>query len=179
LVKHTWHTSVAARLEDLGRDALPDPGVRDRPWVDFGWGDEGFFQSDVMTMPLTLDALLTPGPAVLHVGTLDVAPPAYFDGQPVVTLDITSEGMRRLATYLRETYALDPSGRPVHTGHPGYYARGDSYFVRATGAYFFPNTCNVWTARALRAAGVPVSPALAVTAENLLFQASRVGTVLD
>ncbi|HEU5318543.1 MAG TPA: DUF2459 domain-containing protein, partial [Chloroflexota bacterium] len=140
---------------------------------------EGFFQSDVMTVPLTLDALLTPGPAVLHVGAFDVPPASYFDGQPVIRLDITADGMRRLAAFVRETYALDPTGHPVLTEHPGYYLHADSHFVRATGAYSFPNTCNVWTARALRVAGVPVSPALAVTAENLLFQASRVGTLLD
>ncbi|HEU5318673.1 MAG TPA: hypothetical protein VFX49_21345, partial [Chloroflexota bacterium] len=41
LVKHTWHTSVSVRLEDLGAEGWPDPVVRGRTWVDFGWGDEG------------------------------------------------------------------------------------------------------------------------------------------
>ena len=151
-----------------------DPALRGRVWADFGWGDAAFFQSEVMTVPLTLDALLTPGPAVLHIGAYDVSPEVYFAGQQVVRLDVTAEGMQRLAAYLRGAYALGPDRLPVMT-QPGYYGL-DSRYVRATGAYYFPNTCNVWTARALLAAGVPVALALAVTAENLMFQASRYGS---
>jgi hypothetical protein len=31
-------------------------------------------------------------------------------------------------------------------------------------------TCNVWTARALRAAGFPITPVWALTAANVMFQ---------
>jgi hypothetical protein len=39
-------------------------------------------------------------------------------------------------------------------------------------------TCDAWSARALRSAGVPITPLLAVTAGGLMEQARRVGRVV-
>ena len=52
---------------------------------------------------------------------------------------------------------------------------GDRDFYVARDKYFLLRTCNTWTARALRSAGLPITPLYAVTAGNVMGQARRFG----
>ncbi|MDP6343627.1 MAG: DUF2459 domain-containing protein, partial [Alphaproteobacteria bacterium] len=45
-----------------------------------------------------------------------------------------------------------------------------SRFYEGAGEYHLLNTCNTWTARALRQAGLAVDPGNAVTADDLMAQ---------
>ena len=56
---------------------------------------------------------------------------------------------------------------------------GDSIFVEARGRYILPYTCNVWTGRALRNAGFPITPIYAVGRRNTIWQVARQGNVLQ
>lgn len=56
---------------------------------------------------------------------------------------------------------------------------GESIFVKANGTYILPNTSNRWTAQALRAAGIPITPIYALTQGNVIWQASRHGEVIQ
>lgn len=60
----------------------------------------------------------------------------------------------RIAGFIRDTLRLS-QGRPVQAA-PGYGAR-DTFYV-ANGRYTILETCNQWTARALRLGGAPVAP---------------------
>jgi hypothetical protein len=60
-----------------------------------------------------------------------------------------------------------------HLQRAGLY--GQSHFYRALGSYYFPKTCNVWTAGALKASGFAASTVTALTAENVLKQSRRFG----
>jgi uncharacterized protein (TIGR02117 family) len=171
LVKHSFHTSISVRAADLDAATWPDPGALTKSWVDVSWGDSVYFRAPEGTLAMALDALLLPGPAVLHVATFDASPETYFAQETVIRLPISSAGLRRLSAYLRDSYTLDASGKPVLL-QPGYYGE-ESRFLGATGVYSLPYTCNVWTGHALQAAGLPVTPQFAITAENLAAQASR------
>ena len=81
-----------------------------------------------------------------------------------------------LCGYLGEALARDGEGTEIYIA-PGLY--GYSRFYRANGSYYFPETCNVWTARALESAGVPMVPLLAITAESLLGQVGDVGLIVQ
>ena len=41
------------------------------------------------------------------------------------------------------------------------------------------NTCNVWTAKAPRAASVPITPSFSITVEQLMVQAQTFGEVVQ
>jgi hypothetical protein len=60
---------------------------------------------------------------------------------------------------------------------PGLYGNSRFYLSRET--YHLFNTCNVWTARALRAAGLPITPARAISVESLMSQARKFGAVVQ
>jgi hypothetical protein len=71
---------------------------------------------------------------------------------------------------VRQTHQLDANGRAIviaseHKDGSRFYASGRTFHA-------FEN-CNVWVARALKAAGLPVRPENAVTAGMLLYQVRR------
>ena len=105
------------------------------------------------------------------MATFDRPPTAAFPRAEIVEIDLSPHGFERLCSFVMHAYARDEDGRPTPLG-PGLY--GDSRFYLGRESYFL-TTCNVWTARALRSAGLPISPAYAVTARNVMFQVRKLG----
>jgi hypothetical protein len=84
-------------------------------------------------------------------------------------LTVDEQGMRAIARFVAASFETGPDGAERFVGHG--FDGPTSRFVAAKGSYYFPNTCNVWTAEALAAAGVPMMPPLAVTSRALIHQA--------
>ena len=99
----------------------------------------------------------------------------YFSQSGIIKVDLSQKGYERLVAFLASSYMRDDQNASIDLG-PGIY--GSSRFYRAEGKYFFPNTCNKWTARALRSAGCPISPFYAVRAKNVFKQTAKFGTVV-
>jgi uncharacterized protein (TIGR02117 family) len=131
------------------------------PYVEIGWGDEGFYRLVPTVAALTageaLRALFRPGnPSVLHVVGFDRLPVADVAGLRTVPIALSQRGFERLVARLAESVATE-NGRPVELGQ-GLY--GPSLFYRAKGEFSLFNVCNHWVGRLLDAAGVPTTPAL-------------------
>ena len=157
VVNHGWHTGVVVEARKFVSGTRPLwPTAAGCKYVEIGWGDEGFYRCEKVTAGIALRAMFGRNSAVLRV-------------------EVTRQGFDRLRAYLTDSYAVGERGRPIDLGK-GIY--GNSRFYRATGRYYFPNTCNRWTARALRSAGAPITPFYAVRAENVFRQASGFGTVM-
>ncbi len=173
IVEHGWHTGLVVSTEDLDASNLPYfTTLRRHRFLEVGWGDAAFFQADDPTALMALDAMLTPGPSVLHVAAFDSPPDAFFKGQLVHRIAMTATGVTNLGRFVARTFADQSSAEPVATSAGNYGP--DSRYVAANGSYYFPNTCNVWTANALREGGVDVTPALAVTSRALLHQVRQI-----
>jgi uncharacterized protein (TIGR02117 family) len=121
----------------------------DSTHVSFGWGDRAFYLETRTWSDLNprtaWRALFGGGPTVLHV---------YHLRRPVAGEDcgrlVLGEGAyRRLTAYVRAAFR---SERPILGAS---YSGGDRFY-EAHGTYSPVLTCNEWTARALRAAGVPM-----------------------
>jgi uncharacterized protein (TIGR02117 family) len=142
------------------------------PWLEIGWGDEGFYTSvptiGSLTVPMALRALFRPGnPSVVHVVGLAEHPRATFPTADIVRLRLGEASFARLVDRLDATFAVgenDGIGEPLG---PGLY--GPSQFYRAVGAFHLFNVCNHWIANMLDAAGVPTAPLLATLPSGLLF----------
>lgn len=174
VVRHGWHTRVALRLADIDSALWPESrALGDVAHIDVGWGDHDFYQADRGTVGLAIRAALSPTRAVLHVGGFDAPVGEVFAGQDIVRIEVSRSGLDRLARYAHASYARDAEGRPIRTRH-GHYPI--SAFYEATGTYHVLNNSNHWTARALREAGVPMTPALAATAAGVMLQARRAGS---
>lgn len=175
VVNHGWHTGLIFKSSTLPQNARPDwPAFRGSQYLEVGWGDDGFYRAQKITLGITLKALFWRNPAVLHVVAMDKPPETYFPYSGLIRVDVSEEGYRRLCDYLAASYGADASGHRIDLGK-GIY--GESRFYRATGHYYFPNTCNVWTARAIRTTGAPITPPICIMAGTVFSQAEHFGTL--
>jgi uncharacterized protein (TIGR02117 family) len=128
----------------IGPDAFPDR--RAHTHLSFGWGDRDFY----LNTPSWSDArpgrivraLLGGGATVMHVERMLAPEP----GPDVRVVMLRPEAYRRLAAFVAATFA--PGGAPVRA-----YGPNDAFYP-ALRRYSAVHSCNDWTGRALREAGV-------------------------
>lgn len=166
-----WHTAIVLNTDDLG------PALRQR-WARFlnyshleiGWGDEGYFRADQIDAGLALQASFFSRGSVIHLRGLFDDPATYFSSYDVALyrVELSPEGHARLQRFLTEAVKVDPSTHQAIDAGPGQDL--DSRFLEARGRYSLLHTCNHWTADALRAAGLPITPVYSFDAGNLEFQ---------
>ncbi|WP_373499432.1 TIGR02117 family protein [Desulfococcus sp.] len=173
IVNHGRHTGVIFPAPELNEEA---PGLRDRfgeaTYFEFGWGDEGFYRARRVTSGLAVKALFWPTAAVLHVVAVAGSPEDYFSGSEVVALPVRTEGFESLKKFILQSFARDTGGNicPLEAG-----IYGDSQFYRAVGTYSCMNTCNTWTARAVKSAGKKIPPARSLPSGSVMNGPGRAG----
>ncbi|RMF56646.1 MAG: DUF2459 domain-containing protein, partial [Calditrichaeota bacterium] len=95
----------------------------------------------------------------------------YFKGYQIIKIRLSVDGFAQLCRFIGRSYKRTGEGHIIPLG-VGLYGT-NSRFYRANGTYWFNNTCNTWVAKALRAAGCPITPWYASTARNLFYQLSK------
>ena len=176
VVSHGWHTGIV-----IARADLPDdwPGLQDfarSDYLEFGWGDAGFYPAEEGSVWLALKALFWPTPSVLHVAGITGSVTAFFPKSKLVRIRLLESGFVRMQQFIRDTFWPSDEGRAIPVA-PGLY--GDGKFYQARGRFYFPKMCNYWTLSALREAGLPVIPLLAVTGGSVLSQVERHGELIQ
>lgn len=171
MVGHGWHSGIVIRRDQIPTEAWPEH-VRfpPAPFLEVGWGDRAFYRVPDAGVGLALRAAFASGGSVLHLAGLDRPPTERFPRSEIIALELSGRGAEALARFVSGAYARDASGDPIDLG-PGLYP--GSRFYAAAGRYSLLYTCNSWIADALRAAGCSITPAWALTAGNLLFQARQ------
>ncbi len=125
---------------------------------------------------MALQAVLWPNASVLQVVGFSEPLTKTFPESEIVELALTPAGLDGLIRYIHHSYARDGASRVGVLGQSLY---GEGRFYPARGRFYLFNTCNVWTAGALQAAGYPVSPTLALMAESVMAPARRFGRVIQ
>jgi uncharacterized protein (TIGR02117 family) len=154
---HTWIVMPKVSEEMDWRPYARPEHLRDPRWgnadhVAIGYGNREFYLNtptwgDLSVRTAAL-ALFGSGPTLLHVEHVDRPTPDQWQ-RPI---RITRAQYRRLAGYIQARFHLDSGGRPIPLIGRGF---GPSdMFYEANGGYSFILTCNEWTGRALRTAGV-------------------------
>ncbi|MFW5825431.1 MAG: TIGR02117 family protein [Marinobacter sp.] len=166
VVSHGWHVGIAVAADELNRSI---PGLRDRfgeaGYYELGWGDEGFYQASEITTAVTLRAIIWSRGSVMHVTGLPAPPDEYFSGSEVISTCLSAEGTEALTRYLSRSFARDDADNLVELKR-GIY--GDSQFYRGEGRYHLANTSNKWAAKALKSAGMDISPTFKLTADSVM-----------
>jgi hypothetical protein len=85
---------------------------------------------------------------------------------------VSAEALEALIQFIEASLAGDAEGRLVRLEAGSTPL---SVFYLARGHFHLLNTCNAWTARALQAAGLPLTPALTLTAYHLMQQVVPLG----
>jgi hypothetical protein len=166
-----WHTDIglavaemAPALRPLGQDF---PGATH---LLFGFGERAYWTRPDPSFADMLAALL-PGPGVILVTGLRATPAEAFGTADVVSFGVSRAGMEQLSRHLWAALERDAEDRPLLL-MPGPYA--GSLFYGSGQVYAAGYTCNTWTAEALQAAGVPVSPSGVLFAGQLMARLRRI-----
>ena len=167
---------MVLRRADIQADLWPENV--DFPYAEFfevGWGDKQYYQTPDAHFGIILRAALWPTPSVLHIVGFSGAVTAYFPLSEIIEFKLSEPGFELLSLYIAESFSRDETGQALSLGR-GLY--GNSRFYLSRESYHLFNTCNVWTARALSAAGVPITPPFSITVEQLMAQAQTFGEVV-
>jgi uncharacterized protein (TIGR02117 family) len=127
----------------------------DASWshVLIGWGDRRFYLETPTWADLeagtVLSAVFWPTSSVLHA--------QYVRGRPVPDASwrvtrISRERYRRLCAFIDASFVRGPQGTAIVL-HGKNYGPSDNFY-EGIGRYHAFNTCNLWTNRALKAAGI-------------------------
>ncbi len=176
VVSHGWHTGVVVRRQDIPDGVWPEHhDFADSEYVEVGWGDRDFYRAPEATSGLALKAVFWPTSSVLHIVGVDDSRERVPPGSEIVKIDLSDRGHTELSTFIQDAYARDERGRAIPLGPgPGRNSR----FYLASEKYYLLKTCNNWTARALRSAGLPITPLYAFTARNIMYQVRKFGTAI-
>ena len=167
-----WHTALivpfAALSKSLQRDL--DRFASD-DYVAIGWGDADFFTAESVTIDLVPRAMFFSRGSVLSVAGVTGEPEDHY-ADDVYRIRGTVAGQAKLIYFVGRSFARQ-DGKLIDAGAGPFDAR----FFKANGRYAFHRTCNNWTAGALREAGLPITPAYALTAGNVALQLRMAGEV--
>jgi uncharacterized protein (TIGR02117 family) len=166
VVEHGWHAGIVVAWRDVPPGILPPlPTLPAREWLEIGWGDHDFYRTPDAGVGLALKAALVPTASVLHITSFSGRVEQYFPGSGITRLELTPAGLEALLHHVAASFARDGDGSARDLGR-GLY--GESRFFASRERYHLFKTCNVWTARALHSAGIPIRAASTFTTSALM-----------
>lgn len=154
---HTWIVMPRTNRYMDWAPYAPGAHLRDPRWgngnyVAVGYGNRDFYLNTPTWGDLSprtaAAALFGQGPTLLHV-EYDQDPHPDEWQRPI---KVTPRQYQRLTAFIRARFRLDAEGRTIPVLGRGYGP--NDMFYEANGGYSAVLTCNEWTGRALRAAGI-------------------------
>ncbi len=178
VVSHGWHTGFVVPSQPVF-DQLPALGNRfdNAPFIEFGWGDKGFYQAKEITSGLTLQAIFWPTESVVHAVGLESSVYEQFPHSKIQRVCLSMQELLRLVDFIMGSFSGHENGEII-TLRAGLY--GNSQFYKGEGEYYLMNTCNKWTAKGLKSIGFDISPTLKLTAGSIMnYLEKEVGAVIS
>jgi len=171
VVRHGWHTGFvipAATIQSL----LPELVSRfgNTPYIEFGWGDKEYYQTEEKSLGLTLRAVLWPTDSIVYTQAIPEQPDFYFADSEMEILCLENRQYALLVSFIENSFYRNKD-RNIVFSQTGPLE--NSLFFRGVGEYYLFNTCNTWTARGLKSAGLDVSPAFKVQAGGVMRQLAK------
>ena len=166
VVSHGWHTGFVIPAPEI-QGVIPGLEKRfgDIPYIEFGWGDKGFYQAKETTSGLTLRAIFWPTESVVHSVAVPQKVEEYFSNSEVAKLCLSDGELSALIGFISRSFFRDKSGNLLEL-QKGIY--GDSQFYSGVSDFYLVNTCNRWTAKGLKSIGMDISPTLKLTAGSVM-----------
>jgi len=166
VVNHGWHTGLVLPAKEIQARL---PGLKKRfrntPFIEFGWGDKGFYQANEITTGLTFRAMFWSSGSVIHAVAVPDDVFQFFPNSDVQKICLSDAGASSLIDFIANSFSRNALGQIVEQKN-GIY--GDSQFYDGVGVYHLLNTCNKWTAKGLSSAGFDISTALKLTAGSVM-----------
>ncbi|MCJ7555112.1 MAG: DUF2459 domain-containing protein [Ignavibacteriaceae bacterium] len=176
LIKNYWHTALVFTLDQIDTLIIPEAKYfRDYNLIDFGWGDEEFYQFPGFDSGLAFGALFYSTPSTLRIEGISSSKEVLFDySEIVIKLKVNKDQLKKLTEYIAKFIYRDENGHSVILSEQ---AGGKIKFYRSNGSYHLFNTCNTWVAEALVYSGFDMEDNI-LLAEQLFNEAAKIGYVV-
>lgn len=172
-----WHADIVVPRADIPLDVWPEAAdFPDAEYLRIGWGDRDYYPSTEFNAWYGFKALFWPTASVLHVVGFSRPPARQYPGNEIVALELAADEAARLYRFIGTSHERNGAQRAPRLS-PSPYGRG--WFYPSSGSFHLFRTCNVWTASALRAAGLPVRSFLALTTGSVMAQVRSLGRVIQ
>jgi len=177
LIKQYWHTAIVINKNDIDPIILPEVKYFNNfSLLDFGWGDEEFYQHPGFDSGLAFKALFYATPSTLRVEGIGISRQSYFDiSEIVIRILVTEEQINKIVNFISSSVFRSDNDSSVILSEQGL---GRIIFFKAKGNYSLFNTCNTWLANCLVSAGIKIEDNIILT-EELFNEAAKVGTVIN
>jgi len=176
VVSHGWHTGIVISSSDIKGGMIPEKlDFSGDKYIEFGWGDEGFYQAPEITFNLALKAMFVPTDTVMHVVGFSNPVIESFPESEIVMLKISEVGLNKVITMIHNSFDREGNNK-ASSNMNGLY--GNSKFYKAKGHYHIFKTCNNWTAKILRSSGFPISDLISGASGSVFTQIYRRGEIL-
>jgi uncharacterized protein (TIGR02117 family) len=177
VVSQGWHTGLVVPSHSLPDSIWPEAYPFDEyPHLQVGWGDKDFYQNKEGFNPwYGIKAAAWPTEsAVQVVGLRKITNLQYYANQ-TISLALDDQELDSLSGFILSEFAYDSTGMliPLEDG-----LFGESRFFLGSRTYYFPRNSNVWTARALKQAGLDISPIWYQTHGSLMRRVREEGEVI-
>lgn len=156
----------------LPTSAMPDDLLRlttefnSFRYIEFGWGDEDFYRGQNVNAFIAVKAALWPTASVLHLIGINESMEEYAAGVAIYRVELSRSGFLALCSFITATFSVDEYGNSIVLGPDTAFKRQASFYM-ARPKFFFPRTCNTWTAKALQISGMPISTWASICVKNL------------
>ena len=145
-----WHAGFYLPAEVFAPDSALTREFPEADWFAIGWGDVRAYPGPLGPVN-GFTAIAWPTGSLIHAAGLTRDPrEAYL--QDHVDVAVSRAGLASLVEAIEAELQRDEDGGAMVAG-PGLDPRGSAFF-KARSSYHLFNTCNVWLAGHLRAAGV-------------------------
>lgn len=169
VVRRGWHTGIALPTGDWPNREWSLLGqFPEADYLEFGWGDARYYQTEPGTSSLASRAALWPTASVVHVIGLRQPVLDHAQAIDIVEVRIPIDRLRALATAIEQEFAEQ---RPTPTGRTLRAAPDPDRFYQGRRRFYFPRMCNWWSATRLREAGCLVTPATVIFAARVMHDA--------
>lgn len=176
LIKQFWHTALVFTLDQIDTVIIPEANYfSEYNLIDFGWGDEEFYQYPGFDSGLAFGALFYATTSTLRVEGLWYSKEDLFAySEIVVKILVTDSQLRKLTEFISKAIYRDGNGNSVVLSEQ---AGGKIRFFRSLQSYHLFRTCNTWVADALHYAGFEIETNI-ILAEQLFNEAAKIGIVI-
>ncbi|WP_375578877.1 DUF2459 domain-containing protein [Marivirga tractuosa] len=119
-------------------------------YLAFGWGDENFYLNTPtwgdLTMKTAIKAVFFKSPSLIHITRFRNKQRDWIE------IKITKTELRRLNSYIFQTFILNKNQEKILLKDQGYTLRDD--FYKAKGHFYLFKTCNSWVNTGFKESGL-------------------------
>ncbi len=174
LIKQHWHTAILIHSENADKRKYRFMNFFENyNLIDFGWGDELFYQIPDFDLYLAARAILKPTSSTLRIEGIRLPKEILFQySDIVIRLTVSENQLEKILDFIENTFYKNDDDYVLLNA-----IANKIFFFKAKGEYHLFNTCNTWLAKCLKQAGFDISTNIILT-EQLFREVIKFGELI-